>query len=87
MFTPKKGQEAGELGLHLSWKDVETSTRGEDGAMNDLIAQKTKQHSTCAWWRLPLYSLFIATGVAVVVSALKKKGKKKKERNKQHRAR
>lgn len=58
-----------------------------DRSMNDLIAQKTKQHSTRAWWRLPLYSLFIATSVAVVVSALKKKGKKTRERNKQHRAR
>lgn len=72
-----------ELALAMTDGNAPLAT---DGAMDDFIAQRTKQHTTRAWWRLPLYSLFIATSVAVVVSALKKKGKKKKGGNKQHRA-
>lgn len=53
-----------------------------DGTLAGVVVEKPKQKPFHARWRLPLYSLFVATSIAVVVSALKKNGKKKRGKKK-----
>lgn len=55
MFTPKKGQEAGELGLHLSWKNVEMSTRGEGMCICTQKLAGSRRIFHCTWQTPPAF--------------------------------
>lgn len=55
MFDPKKNQQAGELGLHLSWKDSELSARGPGTCRCAERHSGSRSSFECPWQTPPVF--------------------------------